>query len=268
MKRVVVAGYPKSGNTWLVRLVAEWIGCKVAGFWGSDHAEIASEGEMRSSDYVCYKSHHGYSELMESDLSPDYIINIVRDPRDIVLSGLGYFKFIRFPVLSPGQGLGPWDKMHRFLQDSICTDSFKLRSMVRALVEGNVNVHHWCRVSWGEYYSSFVSGLMVRYEDLLDDPLTEGRRVLSYLGLNRSEAEISQAIENQSFSHKKAKFLKENDKRNIRFMRQGGYGGWKEGLDKEYSDMLWNKMSRHMEKYGYVYEGVDPLWKKTGSRCE
>jgi hypothetical protein len=41
---VVVAGYPKSGTTWVVQLVAELIGGPVVGFWDSGHDEIAREG--------------------------------------------------------------------------------------------------------------------------------------------------------------------------------------------------------------------------------
>ena len=51
-KKVVVVGYPKSGCTWLVRLVAELIQCPVTGFWGEpDNPEIAIEGTERKSDF-------------------------------------------------------------------------------------------------------------------------------------------------------------------------------------------------------------------------
>lgn len=58
-RTVIVSGYPKSGNTWTTRLVAEAIGCPVKGFWGSDHNEIAIEGAERDSEFLVYMSHPG-----------------------------------------------------------------------------------------------------------------------------------------------------------------------------------------------------------------
>ena len=48
VKNIIVAGYPKSGCTWATRLLAELVGCPVAGFWNSDKDEIAIEGEERA----------------------------------------------------------------------------------------------------------------------------------------------------------------------------------------------------------------------------
>ena len=32
MKKIIIVGYPKSGNTWLTRLTADLVGCPVEGF--------------------------------------------------------------------------------------------------------------------------------------------------------------------------------------------------------------------------------------------
>jgi hypothetical protein len=55
MVDVIIVGYPKSGNTWVTRLVAELIGCPVVGFLDyDDQPEIAREGLNRRSDYQCF----------------------------------------------------------------------------------------------------------------------------------------------------------------------------------------------------------------------
>jgi hypothetical protein len=57
MKNIIVIGYPKSGCTWATRLVAELVGCPVAGFWQSRRKEIAIEGEERVSDLSLPTNH-------------------------------------------------------------------------------------------------------------------------------------------------------------------------------------------------------------------
>ncbi len=65
-KKVIIVGYPKSGNTWITRLTAELLNCPVKGFlYEKDNNEIAIEGLNRTSIYECYKSHHQYNELLE-----------------------------------------------------------------------------------------------------------------------------------------------------------------------------------------------------------
>lgn len=98
MKNVIIVGYPKSGNTWITRLTAELIGCPVSGFWNEpDNQEIAVEGQSRNSEFRCFKSHHPLSELSNTfdtkDHKKNHIIYVIRDPRDVSVSGAHYFKF-------------------------------------------------------------------------------------------------------------------------------------------------------------------------------
>ena len=87
MKKIIIAGYPKSGNTWLSRLTANLVGCPVEGFlYNPNNVEIAIEGTERVSDYRVYKSHHQLSELTKEDIQNSKIIYVVRDPRDVLCS--------------------------------------------------------------------------------------------------------------------------------------------------------------------------------------
>ena len=100
MKKIIVTGYPKSGNTWVCRLTAELVGCPVKGFWNSRHREAAVEGKNRKSEYGAYKSHHQLEELMKKGASDHKIIYVIRDPRDIILSGVNYFDFSGYKPVS------------------------------------------------------------------------------------------------------------------------------------------------------------------------
>ncbi|HMB99984.1 MAG TPA: sulfotransferase domain-containing protein, partial [Flavobacteriaceae bacterium] len=91
-KNIVIVGYPKSGTTWIARLVAELVECPLEGAWGFESVTTAyEEGRKRTSDFICYKSHHTFNEIYSVKKGIYKIIYVVRDPRDIVISSLYYF---------------------------------------------------------------------------------------------------------------------------------------------------------------------------------
>lgn len=57
-KVIFVAGYPKSGNTWLTRLLGDALDCPTGGSMPQqDAVEIACEGNDRPGHYVIRKGH-------------------------------------------------------------------------------------------------------------------------------------------------------------------------------------------------------------------
>ena len=216
MKNIIVVGYPKSGCTWATRLVAELVGCPVAGFWQSDKKEIAVEGEDRVSDFRCYKSHHALADL---GVSPEEIarrvIYILRDPRDIALSAANHFQFDRYPALRALFRLLPQgEKLYRHtLYPLLVRREYRLERMTEALLHGSAAVHKTVRLSWAEHWLPYAeAGVpMIRYEDLLSRPEEEAARILQHLGLERSAAEIAAAVVNQSFARKKEKLLEQGE---------------------------------------------------------
>ena len=196
MKRVLVVGYPKSGCTWATRLVAELIGCPVAGFWQRERKEIAIEGEDRISAYRCYKSHHQLAELETMPNEPDtWLIYILRDPRDIAISSATHFQFDRFPYLADFfRRFRRGEKFYRHtLYPLLVRRNYRLEEMTTALLEGSGRVHNWVRVSWRDHWRPYqAAGIpIVRYEDLLANPAEECTRILRHLGLARSNEEIA-----------------------------------------------------------------------------
>ena len=88
---ILVVGYPKSGNTWLTRLVADLLMCPVKGFFEKpQHLDLAIEGLNRESEFIVYKAHQTF-EQVDKKVKKKNIIYIVRDVRDIAISGAHYF---------------------------------------------------------------------------------------------------------------------------------------------------------------------------------
>jgi len=214
--QIVVAGYPKSGNTWITRLVAELVGCPAKGFWGEcDNPDIAIEGQERVSEYSCYKSHHQYHELMAAQDDTDVkIIYVIRDPRDVAISACGYFSDLDISNGEAGSAL---------------LDMPEFSRMQNMVISGDNGVHHWCRISWRDHVIVFLQNQIfyVKYEDALDNPMTQCKRILKYLEIERSDEHIRSAIEKQSFKVKKKKFDDAGDKLKSWFMRSGEKDQWK-----------------------------------------
>ena len=91
LKRIIIAGYPKSGNTWLTRLVAQLCDAPASGFLDAQNEivnDIVTEGFHRNSEIEIVKTHHWHDTLPKSNAK---VIYIVRDPRQILLSASRYF---------------------------------------------------------------------------------------------------------------------------------------------------------------------------------
>jgi hypothetical protein len=256
VKNIIVAGYPKSGCTWATRLVAELVGCPVAGFWQRGKNEIAIEGQERVSDFRVYKSHHQLAELEARPNDPaTWIIYILRDPRDIALSGANYFEFNRFPKISRFFGrFRRGTKLYRHtLQPLLVRQNYRLQKMTEALLYGSAEVHNWCRVSWSEHRQPYQqAGVpIVRYEDLLAAPEEQAARILRHLGIDRPPEAIARAVRNQSFAHKKDALLQSGETGRAKFLRVGKSEQWRDKLPPHLQARFASELGRELVAWSY-----------------
>lgn len=228
-KNIIVVGYPKSGTSWLSKLVAELIECPLKGNWGykilNDPLE---EGHNRQSDYSCYKSHHTYKEIFDADQKRiEKIIYIIRDPRDIVISGIYFFKFF---------------KKNSFI-NKLLPNNFKKKQMIKAVLYGNKKLNQWCEFSWKDHYESYLNKDIhfIRYEDLIKDPVVECNTILTYLDIERAERSIINAIENQSFKN-----VKDNSN-----ARKGESGYWKKQFSISENQLFIKRLDKSLTYFRY-----------------
>jgi hypothetical protein len=256
VKRIVVIGYPKSGCTWATRLVAELVGCPVAGFWQSDKKEIAVEGQDRISDYRCYKADHTLPALRISPNEPKtWLIYILRDPRDIAISGASHFQFDRYPVVTRlFRALPQGNKLFRHtVHPLFVRQTYRMKRMTEALLRGDVTVHRTVGISWRDHWRPYLeAGVpIIRYEDLLATPETECSRILCHLGLERSQEEISNAIRNQSFARKKESLLERGETGQAKFLRVGKSGQWRVELPPDLQRRFADELTTELARWGY-----------------
>jgi hypothetical protein len=256
VKNIIVVGYPKSGCTWVTRLVAELVGCPVAGFWRSEKNEIAIEGEERVSEFRCYKSHHQLADLGVRPNDPEtWVVYVLRDPRDIALSAANYFQFDRFPeVAALFRRIPRGEKFYRHtFAPLFASDNYRLERMTEALLHGSPGVHNWVRVSWRDHWEPYQqAGVpVVRYEDLLASPEEQSLRILRHFGIVRTSEQIAIAVRNQSFANKKESLLREGETGRAKFLRVGKSGQWREKLPAHLQARFANELGRELASWDY-----------------
>jgi hypothetical protein len=261
MKNIIVVGYPKSGNTWITRLVSEILDCPIGGFWGiKNQHEIAIEGDIiRNNNQFCsYKSHHTFYQLkLTKNFENSKIIYVIRDPRDIVISSAHYFSCYESKV---------FEKFSRLIAKkqnilSKCLDiSFKIENkriwrQISIILHGDKQKKNdWRYVSWKEHYRTFYGKnvLFIRYEDMLDNSKNECYKILDFLNVrNLSEKQIDNAINKESFVNKKNHFLKLKDKKNVLFLRSGKKRQWADIFDKKQIDFFYSSIGEDLSLMGY-----------------
>ena len=234
-RRIVVVGYPKSGTTWVTRLTAQLLDAPIKGYWREPATpEIAVEGTARVSGFEVFKSHHTYREIRD-DVELRDIVYVVRDVRDVAVSGACYFAFrprqmlarLAFSLRKRVGGATGRLQDHRH----------RLRQMLRVLADGDIRPSPWCAQPWDRHIAAFVNAraFIVRYEDLLATPERECSRLLHHLGVDSSCAHIRAAVAAQSFASAKRRFVEGGDLRRARFLREGRSGGWTSELSAEQS---------------------------------
>lgn len=248
-KTVVIAGYPKSGNTWITRLVAELIQCPVVGFWKAPNSypEIACEGEDRISDFQCYKSHHPFKSF-RNERSDDefYLIHVVRDPRDIAISGANFFRLEKDLLLlikALLHPVSPGGKAYRTLMvgiEALPVDpsvylhkgEARINKMIEILLQGDTTVNPWL-VPWKRYVKPYLTNnvFSVRYEDVLINPDQACSRILDYLQIKRTDHEVKLAIKAQSFKTTKQRFIHANDIQRSDFLKTGRAEQWRTAMN-------------------------------------
>ena len=256
-RRVLVVGYPKSGNTWLTRLTAELLGAPVKGFWKEPQSrEIAVEGEGRVSDFEVFKGHHSYG-AMRRDFNLADVVYIVPDVRDVALSGAHYFPF-ELPSWFGKVTLGTRRLTAAARRDSL--EAIRVCRMILTLADGNREVSEWCAQPWDEHIYAYLDAgaCIIRYEDLLATPERECRRLLTHFGVERSAAQIQHAIAAQSFQAAKKRFLAEGDDKRAAFLRAGRAGAWSTELSTAQRQFCRERFGNMLEHLDYTIADAPP----------
>jgi hypothetical protein len=253
-KKIIIAGYPKSGNTWLTRLISELTESPAKGFLGSDKSdEYSIVNKGFKSKYSVFKSHYTYPEIMER-YKGARVICIVRDVRDIAISASHNFNS-RFNI-APDNLLGDIMQMNKVaykVYDKAYGNRIRISKMIHVLKFGRYDMR-WCRIPWDIHIASFLesNALIVKYENLLNQPMLECKKILDHLYIEKSQDFIRQAYYRQSFEVTKQLAKRQGDQAHEKFLRKGKSGDWRKTLTIHQKNKLFILFKKTLEELQYA----------------
>jgi hypothetical protein len=101
---------------------------------------------------------------------------------------------------------------------------------------------------------------VMRYEDMLADPMTAFTGLASFLRLDAPRPRIERAVRNSSFKalrrQEELRGFREKRPRQARFFREGRAGQWREVLTAAQVAAVVEAHREQMERFGYLPEGM------------
>jgi hypothetical protein len=237
---VFLASYPRSGNTWTRFLIGNLVHEKEAVTFLS--VERLVPDMYKHSDRVLRNLPRPRIVKSHECFDPRYrkVVYIVRDPRDVAVSNYH------------------WELKLRSVEDECPIEDFVPRWMAPQF---------WPRIgSWGDHVSSWLGTrrghegfLLLRYEDLKQNPQGELARVAEFLGIKATRERFTRAIELSSAENMRKLESAESGKwvattltrQDKPFVRSATSGGWKAVLPDEtvaYIEAHWGHL---MQELGY-----------------
>ena len=246
MTEIIVVGFPKSGNTWLTRLLSAALDWPVRGVGearplaeqGSDRADgnlirqLHLEPVAHGNNYPAIASQH----VLNTDALNGHhkIVHIMRDPRDVAVSVNHYW------------GIGDLQRV-----------------ITEVMTRG---VHPLFGCGWSQYVSEWRAALMpvieTRYEWLHDNPLFELRRIIDRLELREVEP-LDEVVRQEEINTRRTHIRKHGEQMahgitpQLTNLRAGRVGDWRHEFTPENVAAFAEHFTPQLLKYGYE---DDPEW--------
>jgi hypothetical protein len=272
-----LASYPKSGNTWfrvfLTNLLSDSdkpanindlaessisssrkVFDDYTGIASSDltseeidklRPEVYKKQSEESKDLLFKKAHDKYyfvaddKALFPSEISK-CAIYFARNPLDVLVS----FAY---------HSSKPVNEMTKVLNDSkyaFCYKNNRLHNQLRQLLG-----------TWSEHINSWTQQSqipiqVVRYEDMINDTFSTFRSAVDFIGLNKDDNQIQDAIQKSEFSvlakQEKEDGFREKMIKSTAFFRKGKIGDWRNHLNNELANEIISKNREVMQRLGYI----------------
>ena len=238
---IFLVGYFRSGSTWSRFLLGNFI--------HQDEAVVFTNMErLLPSIYdLPDRVLRGLPRVLKSHecFDPRYprVIYVVRDPRDVAVS----FYFYNLKV--------------RVIPDGYSMDEFVTRFVAANVVPYADRVGCWQDhvLSWVRLRGGKPGFRVVRYEDLLTDPVKELTNLASLLRIDPTSARVKRAVRLSSASHMQSLEKQQSQqwvttkatRKDIPFVREAKSGGWRNRLSETAVRTIEQAWGATMKELGY-----------------
>ena len=234
-----LVSYPKSGNTWVRFLLANLLHPgETVGFANINRLlpapGVSSKRFLRKLPRPrILKSHEPF------DVRFRKVIYLIRDPRDVVVS-----------------------EYHFNLKKRYIDSAVSLEEFVKRFIAGETAGYG----SWWEHAASWIAArqgnpafLLVRYEDLLADPIGRTGKIAEFLGIQATQERLQSAVERSSadrmrkLEQEQARQWKatRNTRQDKPFVGKAAAGGWKSMLSESCVARIESAWGNVMHSVGY-----------------
>jgi hypothetical protein len=236
---VMVASYPRSGNTWLRFQLTRILTGESAGF-DNVNSVIAELGIHKDARFLLpgqgrlIKTHELYRSTYPR------AVYLIRDVRDVILS-----QYSRENEL----GLAWWTDFDGWILD---------------FLKGSINGFG----AWQNHIPNWLDSplakdgrlLVVRFEEMRRNTQPTLERILDFLGLQVAPEAIAEAIADNTVERmrdreEKAQTLHKSKNEVGRFVRKGAVMGWRDKLTEKQLDLIEQYAGETMARLGY------PRWR-------
>lgn len=278
---VWLASFPKSGNTWVRAMISSLIYSdngvfnfeiikKIQQFPNKKHFEkftdkyqnvqelkkfwVAAQEQINLDKKIKFlKTHHINCKIDEYPFTNKNntlaTIYVVRDPRSLVESFSNYYKINKDAAIK----------------------SITSKELVSGagFIKNKQNNVFTIIGSWNDHYNSWTKAnanlLILRYEDLLIDPLKELNKIIVFLKkfiiFNYNDFKTQNIISSTSFENlekmeKEIGFFEvadiENNQNKIKFFNKGKQNDWRKYLNENEIEYISSKFNYEMKELGYI----------------
>jgi hypothetical protein len=241
---VFLVSYPRSGNTWTRFLIGNLV--------HRDEPVTFTNVESRIPEIYLFpdrvlrrlprprilKSHECFDPRYKK------IIYIVRDPRDVAIS---YY--------------------HYALKKRWIAPNYSVEQFIPRFIAAEFDVRNMWAASWSDHVRSWVSMrngsdgfLLLRYEDMIENPEHELSRVASFLNFEATPERLARAVQLSSADQMRRLEKKgadqwqltKNTRKDKPFVRTASSGDWRTSLNSDAVAEIERAWGRAMETFGYT----------------